>query len=184
MRTHLLIAALALALPGVADARKVTYYSDRDHDGHAVKRTANVSDYHHGGYYGGHGGYYGGYGGYYGGYRGYRPYYGGYRSSYYGSPYGYGYGYGGYPYYYGSPGISFSYSSGPRYYESVRTYSSATSSLEVDVQRALKRRGYYTGAIDGDIGPGSREAIRAYQADRGLSVTGRIDNPLLRSLGI
>ena len=54
----------------------------------------------------------------------------------------------------------------------------------MDVQRALKRRGYYAGAIDGDIGPGSRSAIRAFQADRGLRVTGRIDSTLLRSLGI
>ena len=52
------------------------------------------------------------------------------------------------------------------------------------MQRVLKRRGYYYGSIDGDIGPASRNAIRNYQADRGLKVTGRIDSSLLRSLGI
>ena len=52
------------------------------------------------------------------------------------------------------------------------------------MQRALQRRGYYRGYVDGDIGPGSRAAIRSYQARHGLYVTGRIDSALLRSLGI
>ena len=55
-------------------------------------------------------------------------------------------------------------------------------SVEVDVQRELRRKGYYGGAVDGDIGPQTRASIRAYQVDRGLPVTGRIDTPLLRSL--
>ncbi len=178
MKTYALIAALALALPGVADARKVTYYSDRDRDGHYVKRTKNVPDYRHRGYYGSRN-------------YGHRHYGSRYGRSYFGRPYYYSsspYYYGGYsPYYYGSPGLSFTYSSSPRYYRtyrSVPTYRSTVSSLEVDVQRELRRHGYYRGPIDGDIGPGSRNAIRAYQADRGLSVTGRIDSRLLRSLGI
>lgn len=53
-----------------------------------------------------------------------------------------------------------------------------------EVQRALARRGYYHGAIDGDIGPGSRGAIRAFQADHGMVVTGEINPPLLRALGL
>ena len=57
-----------------------------------------------------------------------------------------------------------------------------SSSVELDVQRALARRGYYGGVIDGDIGPRSRAAIRTYQVDKGLPVTGRIDGALLRSL--
>lgn len=55
-------------------------------------------------------------------------------------------------------------------------------SVQIDVQRALAKRGYYGGVIDGDIGPRTRAAIRAYQVDRGLPVTGVIDTPLLRSL--
>jgi hypothetical protein len=171
MKLFTLIAALALAIPGVASARKVTYYSDRDGDGHYVKRTKNVPDR----YYSSGSRYY------------HRPYYGSsYGRSYYGRPhYGYGYGYPSY-YYRSVPSVSFTYSSSsPRYYSSPRVYRSSTAaSLEYDVQRELKRRGYYSGPLDGDIGPGSRNAIRAYQADRGLSVTGRIDSRLLRSLGI
>jgi len=57
-------------------------------------------------------------------------------------------------------------------------------SLEASVQRELARRGYYGGVIDGDIGPRSRASIRVYQVDKGLPVSGRIDTPLLRSLGL
>jgi peptidoglycan hydrolase-like protein with peptidoglycan-binding domain len=56
--------------------------------------------------------------------------------------------------------------------------------LAADVQVALRKRGYYRGPIDGSIGPASRGGIRAYQANRGLYITGRIDRTLLRSLGI
>ncbi len=107
--------------------------------------------------------------------------------------YGYGYGYGysspsyyrNSPYYYSRPSVGFSYYSAPRtVYRGQSVYGSYSDSLGVDVQQELRRRGYYRGSIDGDIGPGSREAIRAYQDDRGLPVTGRIDSSLLRSLGI
>ncbi len=101
------------------------------------------------------------------------PYYGSshYRHSY--PHYGYGYGYG------PSVSLSVSRSYAPRYVEP-----SYSDGLAVDVQRELRRRGYYRGSIDGDVGPGTRSAIRAYQYDRGLSATGRIDRSLLRSLGI
>jgi len=54
----------------------------------------------------------------------------------------------------------------------------------VAVQRELSRRGYDPGVIDGVIGPQSRDAIAAYQQDNGLPVTGRIDGPLLREMGL
>jgi hypothetical protein len=62
--------------------------------------------------------------------------------------------------------------------------SSYSSGLEVDVQRELRRLGYYDGALDGEVGPGTRSGIRAYQRDNGLAVTGMIDRALLRSLGL
>ena len=124
--------------------------------------------------------------------RSYRPYYRGYGYSY--PSYGYGYDYG-YPYdysygYYRRPTFGFSFFSRPysSYYPSDvyrgRVASGYSDGLAVDVQRELRRRGYYRGSIDGDIGPGSRAAIRSYQADRGVRVTGRIDSSLLRALGI
>jgi len=94
----------------------------------------------------------------------------------YGAPYYYG-GYAPYyyqPYYYSVP--------------SVRSYSYEGTGYDLglgaDVQRQLARRGYYYGGIDGVIGPMSRDAIRRYQAARGLPVTGGIDSRLLRSLDL
>jgi len=50
------------------------------------------------------------------------------------------------------------------------------------VQSALTKRGYYRGPIDGVIGASSRRAIRAFQANQGLSVTGLIDRKLISAL--
>lgn len=76
---------------------------------------------------------------------------------------------------------------GPRYYARPYPYyrgyyAPAGYSPSASVQAALARRGYYHGAVDGVIGPQSREAIRSYQASHRLPVTGAIDRPLLRSL--
>jgi peptidoglycan hydrolase-like protein with peptidoglycan-binding domain len=57
-------------------------------------------------------------------------------------------------------------------------------SPDAAVQRALARRGYYAGAIDGVIGHRSRRAISHYQAEHGLRVSGNITPGLLRSLRI
>jgi hypothetical protein len=166
------VAGLMLALPATTLAdRKIKVYRDLDGDGHFNKKTIRVPSHRHHGYYGHGYGY------------GHR-----YGRSYYHRPYGYGYGYG-YPYYGPRTSIGFSYTSRPSYYSSTTVYrgtpaGSYSNDLAVDVQRELRRRGYYNGPIDGDIGPGSRSAIRAYQADRGLTVTGRVDSRLLRSLDI
>jgi peptidoglycan hydrolase-like protein with peptidoglycan-binding domain len=50
------------------------------------------------------------------------------------------------------------------------------------VQGALAQRGYYDGQIDGVAGPGTRSAIREFQRDNGLPVTGRIDSQLVQAL--
>lgn len=103
------------------------------------------------------------------------PWYG----AYYGSPYyygGYGYGYGR-PYY--------GYGSGP--YGGVydgRSVQQGRQSIGAAVQAALASEGYYRGRIDGVIGEGTRSAIRTYQRRNRLPITGRIDNPLVESLGI
>jgi Putative peptidoglycan binding domain len=54
----------------------------------------------------------------------------------------------------------------------------------VDVQEQLQRDGYYDGPIDGVLGPMTREAIAAFQADNGLAVTSVVDEPTLATLGI
>jgi len=54
----------------------------------------------------------------------------------------------------------------------------------MNVQVALRDQGYYAGATDGVMGPETRAALAAYQADSGLAVTSTIDNPTLSNLGV
>jgi peptidoglycan hydrolase-like protein with peptidoglycan-binding domain len=93
--------------------------------------------------------------------------------AFYPTPY-YGYPYYGNPYY-GAP------YGGNAYYGNTShgyTYGTVTQA----VQSALARRGYYRGAIDGVLGPETHNAIRAFQAQRGLAVTGQISKNLIQAL--
>jgi N-acetylmuramoyl-L-alanine amidase len=54
----------------------------------------------------------------------------------------------------------------------------------VAVQQALSQLGYYHGPIDGVIGPQTVKAVRWFQSVDTLSVTGQIDSPTLKALGI
>src|SRR5437667_6079825 len=60
----------------------------------------------------------------------------------------------------------------------------APDQVIADVQAQLQRNGYYDGPIDGILGPMTRDAIAAFQADNGLEVTSTIDEPTLCTLGI
>ena len=51
-----------------------------------------------------------------------------------------------------------------------------------DVQAELQQMGYYQGEVDGLLGPLTRQALSAYQADHGLVQTAAIDEPTLDSL--
>jgi len=53
-----------------------------------------------------------------------------------------------------------------------------------DVQAVLQQMGYYKGEVDGLLGPMTREALAAYQADQGLTTTAAIDEPTLDALGM
>lgn len=50
------------------------------------------------------------------------------------------------------------------------------------VQRGLKRHGYYAGPIDGDAGPGTRAAIRSFRRGHSLGSSTAIDGELIRAL--
>jgi hypothetical protein len=95
-----------------------------------------------------------------------------------GYPY-YGYGWG-YPYY-GVYPYDYGYYT-PRY----TTYDRGITddATVAAVQRRLARGGYYHGAIDGVIGPGTRTAIRRFESNNGLPVDGVIDGQLLRTMGL
>jgi hypothetical protein len=51
-----------------------------------------------------------------------------------------------------------------------------------NVQSALAREGYYDGAIDGRLGPATEKALRRYQRDHGLPVTGGISRAVIEAL--
>lgn len=63
-------------------------------------------------------------------------------------------------------------------------YSESSGTVAADVQRRLAAQGYNPGPIDGVIGAQTRSAISDFQADHALPITGQIDTPLLRSLGL
>lgn len=54
--------------------------------------------------------------------------------------------------------------------------------LVTEIQRGLYMRGYYQAAIDGLSGPATRDAVRRFQADAGLPVTGAVDQRLASEL--
>lgn len=68
----------------------------------------------------------------------------------------------------------------------VSSYATSESGLDVlDVQNMLKALGYDISSLDGQVGPETLNAIRAFQADNGFSVTGNLsskDGKLLREL--
>jgi hypothetical protein len=54
----------------------------------------------------------------------------------------------------------------------------------LNVQKALKELGYYAGALNGSLGPATRQALLNYQQDAGLDVTGAIDEATVVALGL
>ena len=78
-----------------------------------------------------------------------------------------------------APSVSYVYD-GPIYgYDGL-----SPDQVTVNVQEQLAAAGYYDGPIDGVLGPMTREAIAAYQADNGLAVTSAIDEPTLATMGL
>ncbi|MFN4131254.1 MAG: peptidoglycan-binding domain-containing protein, partial [Paracoccaceae bacterium] len=56
--------------------------------------------------------------------------------------------------------------------EARRTEAELTLAEREDLQRALQWEGFYTAAIDGAFGPGTRNSMAAYQTAKGLEPTG------------
>lgn len=52
------------------------------------------------------------------------------------------------------------------------------------IQTALKRQGYYNGAVDGIFGSATQTAVRKFQAAKGLTVDGICGSATLNALGI
>ena len=60
----------------------------------------------------------------------------------------------------------------------------ATTNQIINVQQRLKEMGYYTGAVDGIYGNGTRNAVLKFQADYGIPQTGNIGPRTLEMLGL
>jgi peptidoglycan hydrolase-like protein with peptidoglycan-binding domain len=58
----------------------------------------------------------------------------------------------------------------------------ADTELAMEIEQQLQQHGYSVGAVDGVVDARTREAIRAYQADAGIAITGNADDPLLAHL--
>lgn len=58
------------------------------------------------------------------------------------------------------------------------------SSHVLAVQHNLSARGYYTGSLDGIYGWGTETAVRSFQQDHKLPVTGRVDAKTYDALGL
>jgi len=53
-----------------------------------------------------------------------------------------------------------------------------------NIQQALKDKGYDPGRFDGFMGPWTRKAIRDFQRDNNLRVTGMVDAKTAEKLGV
>jgi hypothetical protein len=102
--------------------------------------------------------------------------------------YGYPYDYYAYDDYYYPYGYDSGYYGGvdANYYDEGAYYSSDQydGSTVAAAQEELARQGYYRGQIDGVFGPETRRALRRYQSDNGLRVTGYLTSDTLQLLGL
>ena len=80
-----------------------------------------------------------------------------------------------------SPSAQYYAYDGPIY---VGQHAEPPDKVIANVQGVLQQMGYYKGEVDGLLGPLTREALSAYQADQGLTTTEAIDEPTLESLGM
>ena len=62
------------------------------------------------------------------------------------------------------------------------TSTTETLSHNQQIQTALKNAGFYTGSVDGKIGPASRKAIQEFQQSNGLKVDGKVGPKTLAAL--
>jgi peptidoglycan hydrolase-like protein with peptidoglycan-binding domain len=54
----------------------------------------------------------------------------------------------------------------------------------MQVERALQTKGYKPGTVDGVMDDSTREAVRAFQKDNSLPITGSIDDKTAAKLGV
>ena len=60
----------------------------------------------------------------------------------------------------------------------------ATPSKMSEIQKALQAAGFYSGPIDGDLGPNTMAALTAYQQAKGLRADGYLSVETVKALGV
>jgi len=87
------------------------------------------------------------------------------------------------PYYYGPyPYYPTGYVVEPYYPVYHRHHIAA--SITLSAQQRLASLGYYQGSVDGIYGAQTRNAIMAFQHDKGLAITGTLNDATIAALGI
>lgn len=60
----------------------------------------------------------------------------------------------------------------------------SSGSTVSQIQTALKNLGLYSGSVDGIFGSSTEKAVKQFQAQKGLTVDGKVGNATLKALGI
>ncbi len=64
-----------------------------------------------------------------------------------------------------------------------QSVSSGVTMSKREIQTALKNAGYYTGNIDGVMGPKTKQAVMDFQSAKGLKVDGVVGSQTSKALG-
>ena len=67
---------------------------------------------------------------------------------------------------------------------SMRSSAKGSNVQVMEMQQALKDKGFDPGSVDGVMGPKTRSALRAYQKSENLTTTGRLDGDTRAKLGV
>ena len=75
-------------------------------------------------------------------------------------------------------------SPGTQYCTQILCDVNATQSKVSEIQKALQAGGFYSGPVDGDLGPNTMTAVAAFQKSKGLTADGYLTVETVRALGI
>jgi peptidoglycan hydrolase-like protein with peptidoglycan-binding domain len=62
----------------------------------------------------------------------------------------------------------------PQLKEKVTPVVQVSQDRNKDIQKALKNAGFYTGSVDGKIGPKTKKAVEEFQKSKGLKADGKV----------
>jgi len=75
-------------------------------------------------------------------------------------------------------------SPGTQYCTQILCDVNATESKIIEIQKILQAGGFYTGPIDGDLGPNTMSAVNAFQKSKGLAADGYLTIETVKALGV